>query len=149
MKCKSILLSISAVLLFGLIFFSRISNAADVLACPDSILVQESIKEIPEGWTPFVEEGPHRLMKMSFFDGNPQEKGELAPEKERKKKGKLYSTWRFDPDTAQNLWISCSYGRTSMTLVRPLKKKFESCTVTSDSSVSIGGLPAILSTECK
>lgn len=149
MKWRCTLWSFAVVLFLGIFLFTRDSIAAEVLACPDLIEVQQTLKDQPEGWTSVVDEGPSRLIKISFFDGNPLEKVELTPKKEYKKKSKLYAIWRFDSDTAQNLWVSCSYGRTSMTLVRPVKKKYEQCTVIFDTSVSIGGLPVIISNECR
>lgn len=147
MKSRFRLLFIMSILIHCLLFSG--AHAAEMLACPDSIDVQETIREQPEGWMPLEEEGSHRLMKISFYDGNPQGKGELAPEREQKKKGKLYATWRFDSETVKNLWISCSYGRTAIALVKPLEKQYKSCTVVSDMSVSVGGLPAIISSECR
>ena len=149
MKWRCTSWSFTAVMFLGMFLFTQKSDATEALTCPDQILVQQSLKEQPEGWVPLVEEGRSLLTKISFFDGNPREKGELVPEKEYKKKGKLHATWRFDSDTAENLWVSCSYGRTSIGLVRPVKKKYAYCKIIFDPSVSIDGLPVIISIECR
>lgn len=140
--------AILTVLVQGVLLHSEVASAEN-LWCPGSIAVQESIKGFPEGWFTNTDEVPHRLMRVGFFDGEPKGKAELAPEKETRKSGKLYSVWRFDPKTAQDVWVSCSYSRTAMTLTQPLKKPYKRCTVVSDATVTVDGQPSVVSVECE
>lgn len=142
------MITIAALLVQGFLL-NPTMTAAESLACPDSIIVQENVTELPEGWFAHGGEVPHRLMKVGFFEGNSKEKAELAPEKETKKRGRWRSVWRFDAETAKDVWISCSYGRTAMTLVQPLKKPYKRCTVVSDAAVTVDGQPSVVSIECK
>lgn len=148
MTFRLALLAVFTLLSPGILLNPKVA-AAERLACPELITVQENIKDSLEGWFPQEEEVPHRLMRVGFFDGNPKEKAELAPEKEFRKKGKLNTSWRFGTTTAQNLWISCSYGRTAMAVVQPLKKSYKSCMVVTDPAVTIDGQPSVVSIECK
>lgn len=122
---------------------------AEQLFCPEAINVQESVTDVPAEWTPVSDGGRHPLKGIAFFDGNPAKMANLAPEKENKKKGRLYSIWHFDPKTANNLWISCSYGRTAMTFTRPVSKQYSQCTITSDLTMTVDGVPSMISIECK
>lgn len=148
MSTRLMMVTITALLVQGILLNPAMASAEN-LRCPDSIVVLENAKELPEGWFAHADEVPHRLTRVGFFDGNPKERAELAPEKETRKKGKRYALWRFDAGTEQNIWISCSYGRTAMTLVQPLKKPYTRCTVISDTAVTIDGQPSVVSIECK
>lgn len=148
MSKRMMIVTIAAFMVQGFLL-DPTTIAAESLVCPDSIIVQENVTELPEGWFAHRGEVPHRLMKVGFFDGNPKEKAELAPEKETENKGKWRSVWSFDAKTAQDLWISCSYGRTAMTLAQPLKKPYKSCSVVSDTTVTIDGQPSVVSVECQ
>lgn len=129
--------------------FSPIILHAEQLICPEAMNVQEIVKEVPAGWTPAYEDIRHPLKRVAFFDGNPIEKAELKPTKNMKKKKFMYTIWEFDAATAKNLWISCSYGQTSQTLVRPVNKIYKQCVVKHDPEISMDGLPSVVSIECK
>lgn len=137
------------VLLFILTFFTASNLFAEQLVCPDTITVQESVTGTPDGWTPVPDGIPHPLKGVAFFDGHPEKKVGLAPERETKKKGYLISEWRFDAVTAKNLWMSCTYGRTAMTFARPVNRNYSSCTVKSNPGMTVDGEPSLVSVECK
>ena len=122
---------------------------AEALVCPKVINVQENVTEIPGGWTVASDGLSHLLKSIGFFDGHPEKRVGLAPDQEIKKKGFLYTTWSFDLKTAKNLWMSCTYGRTGLTMVRPVNKTFSQCTVKSNLTLQIDGSPEIVSIECK
>lgn len=148
MSLRLMMVTIIALLVQG-ILLNPTMTSAESLACPDSLIVQENVTALPEGWFAHGGEVTHWLMKVGFFDGNPKEKAELAPEKETKKRGRWRSVWRFDSETAKDVWISCSYGRTAMTLVKPLKKPYKRCEVVFDAAVTIDGQPSVVSIKCE
>jgi len=122
---------------------------AEQLVCPKAISVQERVGETPDAWTALPDGLPHQLKGIGFYEGHPEKLAALAPEQETKKKGFLYSTWSFNSETAKNLWMSCTYGRTSMTLVRPLNKIYSQCIVKSNPTLQVEGQPMLVSIECK
>lgn len=148
MSIRLMTITIPALLIQGFLL-NPTGASAENLRCPDSIVVQENVTKLPEGWFAHGDEVPHRLMRVGFFDGNPKERAELAPEKETRKRGKRYAVWRLDAATAKNVWISCSYGRTAMTLVQPVPKPYTKCTVVSDTAVTLDGQPSVVSIDCK
>lgn len=122
---------------------------AEPLVCPKTIEVKESVMNTPKGWTAVSDGIPHPLKGVEFFEGNPEKLGGLSPEQENPQNGLLYSIWDFDPKTAKNLWVSCTYGRTAMTLARPVNKVYKRCTVKSNMMVMVDGQPELMSIECK
>jgi hypothetical protein len=136
-------------LVLMLTFFTASRLFAEQLVCPDTVTVQESVTGAPEGWTPVSDGIPHPLKGVAFFNGQPEKKVGLAPDKETKKGGYLFSVWTFDAETAKNLWISCAYGRTAMTFARPVNRAYSQCTVKSDLGITVDGAPSLVSVECK
>lgn len=124
-------------------------GAETLINCPDMISVQEKPDYLPDGWSFYSDDGSHRLIGFGFFNGNPKNKEELAPEKEFIKKRKLYSIWHFDRSNTEHIWISCTYSQTSITLTRPLNKSFNTCTIVSDMTITIYGQPSIVSVKCQ
>jgi len=130
-------------------FIPQNVSAESLINCPEMISVQEKPDYLPEGWSSYSDDGPHRLMGIGFFFGNPKNKEELAPEKEYFKKTKLYSIWHFDRSNTKNIWISCTYSQTSIALIRHLNSSFHTCTIVSDMTITIYGQPSIVSVKCE
>jgi len=53
--------------------------AADQVQCPLRVEVQQEISRPVQGWIPAVDQTPHRLAGITFFDGESKEQASLAP----------------------------------------------------------------------
>jgi len=138
-----------SLMLFIIMLISHNVCAESFINCPDMISVEEKPVYLPEDWSSYCDDDSHRLMGIGFFLGDPKNKEELAPEKETLKKSKLYSIWHFDRSTTENIWISCKYSQTSITLIRPLNSSFHTCTIVSDMTITFYGQPSIVSVKCE
>ena len=112
--------------------------------CPATLIVEETLKQTPEGWTQGRGDIPQRLSGITIFEGNPKELASLIGE-QRKTSNKMTSTWRFTPGT--QYWISCTYSGARITLSRPIPSSYRALVITYDMNVSIDGLPEIKKTE--
>lgn len=139
---------ITIVVVWGILLLPVVGSAASSI-CPDSIAVEEHLAKPVNTWETVLEEYPHQLSSVGFFDGHPREKAELTPDKEKKSKTKQMATWRFVPNNPQGNWIACAYDRTNVTLVRSLDATVSTCTVTYDPNLTISGRPAITAIKCK
>jgi hypothetical protein len=128
------------------LFFSPPAQAQDFAACPAKIAVEAQKLAAPlAGWTviPHPTE-PHALQSVSFFDGDPAEKADLAPDISSKAR----QTWQFAAQ-ARPYGLTCHYSGTTVVVGRVLPKQIKSCTVTFVANVSIDGAPAIDRMACK
>lgn len=132
-----------------LAFFTASNLSAEQLVCPETITVQERVTGTLDRWTPVSDNIPHPLKGVAFFEGHPEKKVGLVPDKETNKGRYLFSIWSFDAETAKNLWMSCTYGRTAMTFARPVNKVYSRCTVKSKLGITVDGEPSLVSVECK
>src|SRR4030081_2831885 len=71
-------------------------TAADQVRCPARVEVRQQITAPVPGWLTSLEDMPHSLAGITFFDGKPSEKASLAPDSETKVKGNIVSTWTFN-----------------------------------------------------
>jgi hypothetical protein len=110
------------------------SAKAEDIVCPDTINVEQKLIQQVDGWKGSVEDGINRFSNIMFYDGPPEQKASLVPDKQWRKGDKEYATWSLGPSTEPNreAWISCFYAGTFAVLSRPLPRNVTVCTVTYD-----------------
>jgi hypothetical protein len=123
-------------------------SAADVVQCPPTIQVKQQLAVPVPGWSVTEDGMPHQLAGLTFFDGKPEEKVSLAPEKQVAIKGKSVASWRFDV-ISRSIWVACQYAWTNVVLTRELPKGTRTCSVTYTAGVTIAGLPVIEKVDCR
>jgi hypothetical protein len=107
------------------LFFTRSIAAQEPIACPASIAVAETAKEVPGGWQAFADDEIHYLKRIGFFLGHPRGMAEQVPDRDTA----LRAVWQFPGKQSENYWIVCRYTDTSMTLVRQLPPGRSQCEV--------------------
>jgi len=144
MRPSTILLS--ATLAIGC---STLCAAAEPAACPDTIAVRQELAAAVEGWTPTLDDTPHRLAGITFYDGPPQERASLVSDRTTKAAGKETAVWHFKPQANRQIFVACSYATTAIILTKPLPPKTASCSVTYSLQTRVAGLPVIEKIACK
>jgi hypothetical protein len=124
-------------------------SAAEPFVCPDSVKVDQKLAAPVPGWTATLNDKPHHLAGVTFFDGPPEGKVSLVYDKSSETGGKFIATWTFNPKTSKNIWVACGYSGTSIVLKKPLPPKTASCTVTYDAKQKVAGLPLLEKLTCK
>jgi len=132
----------------ALLLSTGCGRAADPVQCPPVIEVRQQLKTPVAGWSAGLDELPHRLAGITFFDGKPEEQASLAPDSEAKAGTRSVSTWNFGSG-GRPVSLLCRYASTTVTLVRELPKSVRTCAVTYNPRQSIGGLPLIEKFDCK
>lgn len=117
--------------------------------CPVEIPTRQELATALPGWRVDRSEIPHRLHRIGFYDGRPEERAALAPDGNRKAKGRETSTWRFGDGHGRSAWMECGYDGTTITLARELPPGTRACTVTYDARVRLGGMPRIEGVACR
>jgi hypothetical protein len=84
-----------------------------------------------------LDDTPHRLAGITFYDGPPEEKASLVYDKTAKAAGKETMTWHFNARSDGQIWVVCSYAGTAVVLKRGLPPKTSACSVTYDSRASV------------
>jgi hypothetical protein len=102
--------------------------AAEITQCPLEISVNQNILTEPSGWKAFVGPTRHPLVTVQFSDGPPSAQAFLVPSEE---KGSHTLVWNFQTPQ-EEVWVSCAYNNTSVTLSKKLTKPVTSCQVEYD-----------------
>jgi hypothetical protein len=123
-------------------------SAADAVHCPPTIQVKQQLAVPVPGWSVTTDGMPHQLAGLTFFDGKPEEKASLAPDKQVAVKGKSVASWMFDV-SSRSIWVACQYAWTNVVLTRELPKGTRTCSVTYTAGVTIAGLPVIEKVDCR
>ena len=123
-------------------------SAADVIRCPPTIGVKQQLAAQVPGWSIASEGLPRQLAGLTFFDGKPEEKASLAPDKQVGVKGKTVASWTFGV-SGRPIWAACRYSSTDIVLTRELPKNIRTCAVTYSKTETIAGLPVIEKVDCK
>ena len=131
------------------LFSSAFCLAADSITCPEAINTRQALIASVPGWTPMLDDTPHGLSGVTFYDGPPSEKASLVYDQITHGKSEQIATWRFVPPTGRPIWMACSYAGTGIELTKTLPPKTTSCSVTYDPQQSIAGLPVIRKITCK
>jgi hypothetical protein len=130
------------------ILFFILVLAADPLLCPPVIPVNQRLAAPVPGWTVSSDRMPHQLAGLTFFDGKPEDKASLVPDKQTKINGKTVASWTFGVNR-EPIWVACGYAGTDVVLTRELPKGTRACLVTYATGVTIAGLPVIEKVDCK
>jgi hypothetical protein len=113
--------------------------------CPATLVVEETLKQSPEGWTQGRADVPRRLSGITIFEGDPKDLASLIGEQRKPSRNTMISTWQFTPGA--QYWISCTYSGTRIVLSRPIPSNYRAVVITYDMNVSIDGTPEIQKTE--
>ena len=144
MKPSTLLLSAAF-----LMSYSILCAAAEPVSCPETIDVRQELTTAIESWSPTLDDAPHRLAGLTFYDGPVQDKASLISDRTTKSAGKETSVWYFKPQANRQIFMACSYSATAIVLTKPLPPKTTSCTVTYSLNMRIAGLPVIEKITCK
>jgi len=131
-----------------LVLAAECGIAADPVRCPPQVDVRQQIGAAVAGWSVVIDDLPHLFAGITFFDGKPEDKASLAPDRESKANGKSVSTWSF-AGGGQPIWLACRYAWTTVTLTRELPRQIRACAVTYDPRQNLAGLPVIEKIDCK
>ncbi len=124
-------------------------GATDPVGCPETITVNQQLAAPVAGWTPGLDELPHRLAGITFYDGPIADNASLVNDQTTKASGREIATWRFTGMAGRLVWVSCSYAGTAVTLTKSLPAKTSSCAVTFNVRQRVAGLPMIEQVSCK
>jgi hypothetical protein len=126
------------------------AQEAPKISCPESVpLASPQLAKPLEGWSVFFDSAPHRLSRVTFFDGPVEEQASLVPDEETKLAKTRTAKWLLQPKPARPYWLACYYSGTSLALTRPLPAGLKECDVTYNGSAGIDGMPEIKSISCK
>ncbi len=106
------------------------SAFAQSFTCPPSIAVDERPAAV-EGFTAVPGDGPHAFRFVSFFDGDPKDLADLAPDTDEDKGDKIVETWQLVAVPGNRITVICRYDDTDATLQTLLPETIKSCTLVS------------------
>jgi hypothetical protein len=139
----------SLFILTTLLLLTCVAIAADPIGCPANIDVQEQLSASTSGWQTTLDDAPHLLAGLTFYDGQPQEKASLVYDSMTKAAGKQVAKWTLTPEGGRAIWVACSYSGTSVQLIKSLPTSVKSCEVTYNPREHVAGLPLIEKIACK
>ena len=123
-------------------------SAADAVRCPRTIDVKQRLAAPAPGWSVTSDDAPHQLAGLTFFDGKPEDKASLAPDKRTEANGRAVASWTF-PSGGRAIWVACRYSSTDVVLTRELPAKIRTCAITFATNETIAGLPVIEKVDCR
>ncbi len=125
-------------------------QTAGKIACPDSIQVANAKLLNPvKGWNATSDPVPHHLKRVVLFDGPPQERASLVPDRETKTKLGNTAVWLLADKPPRSYYIGCYYSSTTVVLSRELPAGLTQCTVLYSSSEQVEGMAAVKKISCK
>jgi hypothetical protein len=147
-------MKIKSVLVFLVILLSAHQTAFSapkewkVFVLPPAIETKQEVKSAPAGWIVITETVSNRLAGITVFDGRPEQKASLVPDREdRQKDNRLIVSWRLSPSSAEGIWLALSYSSTSAVLACKLPQGATGLRVIYDTSITIGGMYEIVRVE--
>ena len=96
-----------------------------------------------------LDDTPHRLATITFYDGPPKERASLVNDQTIHATGKETAKWYFIPRADRQIWVACGYAGTAIVLARGLPPKTNTCSVTYNPRERIAGMPVIEKIVCK
>src|SRR5579863_7566438 len=130
-------------------FGGTFSPAAETISCPNSVTTRQELTSSPSGWSPMLDDTPHNLAGITFYDGPPAEKASLAYDRFKHGKGEDIATWTFRKQEDRRIWLVCSYAGTAVELSRSLPPQITTCTVSYDPQTQVAGLAAVKNIACR
>lgn len=126
-------------------------GGAPMTACPDPIHTNQSLSRPQAGWDAAVDQTPNGLLFLNFFDRPPSAGKMLSPDRrsEQRRMEEYAQEWDFPASMAGDIWVSCVYSDTGVSLIRRLPGTIGGCRVTYSSRLEQEGHPVLLETRCK
>jgi hypothetical protein len=126
------------------------AQEAPKISCPETVpLASPQLAKPIEGWNVFFDTTPHRLSRVTFFDGTVAESASLVPDEDTRLGRTRTAKWLLQAKPERPYWLACYYSGTSLALSRALPAGLKECDVTYNPSVEIDGMPEIKSIACK
>lgn len=122
-------------------------SVVDGVRCPPEIKVKQLLTVQVPGWSTGSDGAPHHLAGLTFFEGKPEERASLAPDKQTVATGKTVASWTFGANSST--WVACRYAATDVLLTRELPKTIRTCSIVYSTRDTIAGMPVIEKVECK
>jgi hypothetical protein len=91
---------------------------------------------------------PHRLASVTLYDGPVAEGASLVPDEESERGSERTAVWKIAAENERGYWVACGYASTSVLLARKLPTA-STCRAVYDRSVTVSGLPSVVSFECR
>jgi hypothetical protein len=134
----------------GLLLFVGAAPCADAeeIRCPEEVKVQQSLEALPAGWQAAADSVPHRLASVALYDGPVAEGASLVPDEESERGTELTVLWSVGAPNERGYWLACGYSSTSLRLAKKLPTA-STCRAVYDRSVTVAGLPSVVSFECR
>lgn len=127
-----------------------VAQEAPKISCPETVpLATPQLAKPMEGWKEFVDTAPHRLSRVTFFDGPVEDSASLVPDEDTRLGKTRTAKWLLQPKPDRPYWFACYYSGTSLALSRALPAGLKECDVTYNPSIEIDGMPEIKSIACK
>ena len=123
-------------LIFVLMAASIAHARADV-GCPDRLAVEQKA-DAPPNWSVGYSEVPPRLAGVTFFDGPPANGVSLKFDRSKRTGRELVLTWNLK-ESPRNLYLQCSYERTTATISTALPRGLRFCEIVYDATTSYAG----------
>lgn len=130
---------------FGFVFSVAVAHAGP---CPATITVDEPLQgadgELP-GLKVKVE---HKFRYVSFYEGDPRDQADLAPDEDGPNPGKLEQRWELTRAPGQPITMVCRYHGTDRTYTEVVPSRVKSCVLSGemDENGDVLGSPEL---ECK
>jgi hypothetical protein len=125
------------------------ASDSGAVGCPDRIDVRQELTGSVEGWTAILDDTPHRLAGITFYDGPPKDNASLVYDQRTKAAEKEIAKWQFLPARDRQIWLACSYAGTAIVLAKALPAKTSTCSVTYNPRQLIAGFQVIEKIDCK
>jgi hypothetical protein len=119
----------------ALLVWSQTPALAKEIECPSSLQVQESADLAAlEGWRAYDNsvKGTHHLFDVAFSEGPPDKLVFRTPSKSTATKLKKLDVYDFSSEISEEVWLSCLYRDTALSLAKKMPEKFSRCEVAYD-----------------
>ncbi|MEO7936542.1 MAG: STY0301 family protein [Dokdonella sp.] len=110
---------------------STAQSAPLAIECPSSIAPTATVTNAPPGWSVVSGEASSPFDSLAIFDGNPSELASLVPDRDlpdTKVGARGEAEWDFEGG-ARNIWVGCSYSRTTVSLAQAIPDGSVKCRV--------------------
>ncbi|MGO9413426.1 MAG: STY0301 family protein [Spirochaetia bacterium] len=129
--------------------FARVGRAdADTIRCPPTITVKEALAAPQTGWQAYDlnGSGTYTFYGAMFSEGPPDARVILTPARLNHTKREKTETYDMTAVAFDNLWLTCLYRDTSVTLTKKLEGSFRECRITYDPTT---GFETVLQVDCR
>src|SRR5579864_533814 len=78
-------------------------SASEPTTCPDTVDVQQHLTAAVDGWKSILDDTPHRLANVTFYDGPPEKRAALVNDQTTHAAGKETAKWQFRPRSGEQI----------------------------------------------